>query len=234
MPNGRTAMKNKFPCVTFDCYGTLVDWESGIKNTIKTILDDKGVNGNIEELFRTREDLEFDLIQSEYRRYREILALSLKETFLQFQLPYSNRDGEKLADSVPDWPVFSDTVKSLGRLGRMSRVCIISNVDNDIIARARDRIGVRFDMIVTAQEARAYKPSIRPFQLALEKLKVRSSKVLHVSSGFRYDIPPAHQLGFNTAWVNRKREKVPVGFSVDYEFSNLAELADFLEKNVMK
>src|SRR5208337_575061 len=227
-------MKDKFPCVTFDCYGTLIDWESGIKNTIRTILDDKGVKGDIEQLFRTREDLEFDLIQSEYREYREILALSLKETFVQFQLPYSNSDGERLAESVPDWPVFSDTVKSLVRIGRVSRVCIISNIDKDIIARTRDRLGVRFDLIVTAQEARSYKPSIRPFQLALEKLKVRSSEVLHVSSGFRYDIPPARQLGFNTAWVNRKREKAPVGFSADYEFSNLVELADFLEKNELK
>ena len=225
-------MKNKFSCLTFDCYGTLVDWESGIKKTIKTILDDKGVNGNVEQLFRTREDLEFDLIQSEYRGYREILALSLKETFLQFQVPFSNRDGERLADSVPDWPVFPDTVKSLRRLCRMSKVCIISNIDKDIIERTRDRIGVRFDLIITAQEARSYKPSIRPFQLALEKLKVRSSEVLHVSSGFRYDIPPAHQMGFKTAWVNRKGEKAPVGFSADYEFSNLIELADFLENEV--
>ena len=224
-------MKSKFPYVTFDCYGTLIDWESGIKNTIKAILDDKGVRGNIEQLFRTREDLEFDLIQSEYRRYREILALSLKETFVQFQLPYSNRDGERLAESVPDWPVFPDTVKSLGRISRMSRVCIISNIDKDIIARTRDRMGVRFDLIITAQEARSYKPNIRPFHLALGKLKVRSSEVLHVSSGFRYDLPPAHQLGFKTAWINRKREKPPANFSADYEFSNLSELAEFLEKN---
>jgi len=224
-------MNPRISCITFDCYGTLVDWESGIKNTIKRIIVDKGLNGNIDELFRSREDLEFDLIQSEYRNYREILALSLKETFTQFRIPYSNRDGERLAESVPDWPVFSDTVKSLVRIGRVSRVCIISNIDKDIIARTRDRLGVRFDLIVTAQEARSYKPSIRPFQLALGKLKVRSSEVLHVSSGFRYDIPPARQLGFNTAWVNRKREKAPIGFSADYEFSNLVELADFLEKS---
>jgi 2-haloacid dehalogenase len=224
-------MNREFSCLTFDCYGTLVDWESGIKSTLRTILSDKGINGNIEQLYRTREDLEFDLIQSEYRSYREILALSLKETFAQFHVPYSNRDGERLAESVPDWPLFSDTLASLRRLGRKSKLCIISNIDKDIIAKTKDRMGVRFDLTVTAQEARSYKPSIRPFQLALEKLKVKSSEVLHVSSGFRYDIPPAHQLGFNTAWVNRKREKPPVGFSSDYAFSNLAELADFVEKH---
>ena len=136
-----------------------------------------------------------------------------------------------LQNLFPDWPLFSDTLASLRRLGRKSKLCIISNIDKDIIARTKDKIGVRFDLTVTAQEARSYKPSVRPFQLALEKLKVKSSEVLHVSSGFRYDIPPAHQLGFNTAWVNRKREKPLVGFSSDYAFSNLAELADFVEKH---
>ena len=223
-------MGSNFPCITFDCYGTLVDWESGIKTTIKTILDDKGIRADVEKLFQIREDLEFDLIQSEYREYHQILALSLKETFHQFHLPYSNSDGVRLVGSVPDWPIFPDTVASLRRLSRMSRLCIISNIDRDIIARTRDRIGVRFDLIVTAQEAQAYKPGIRPFQVALEKLKLKPVEVLHVSSGFRYDIPPARQLGFRTAWVNRKLEKAPVGFSADYEFNDLAGLTDFLEK----
>jgi 2-haloacid dehalogenase len=217
-------------CLTFDCYGTLVDWESGIKSTLKTILSDKGISSNIEQLYKTREDLEFELIQSDYRNYRQILSLSLKETFNQFHVPYSNRDGERLAESVPTWPVFAETVPSLVRLGKLRKLCIISNIDRDLIARTKDKIGLRFNATVTAQEARAYKPSIRPFQLALQKLKVKPDHVLHVSSGFRYDIPPASQLGFNTAWVNRKREAAPAEFSADYEFSNLVELADYFEK----
>jgi len=224
-------MDLKISCLTFDCYGTLVDWESGIKSIIKTIVGDKSISANIGELYQVREDLEFDLIQSEYRSYREILALSLKEAFAQFHIPYSNRDGERLAESVPSWPVFPETVTSLTRLGSLCKLCIISNIDNDILARTKDKIGVRFDVTVTAQQARAYKPSIRPFQLALRKLALKPDKVLHVSSGFRYDIPPARQLGLSTAWVNRKKEKAPLGFSADYEFSNLADLAAFLEKD---
>lgn len=138
------------------------------------------------------------------------------------------------SESVPDWPIFPDTKTTLAQLRRMSKLCIISNIDKDIIAKTKDKIGVRFDVTVTAQEARSYKPSIRPFQLALEKLKVRSSEVLHVSSGFRYDIPPAQQLGLKTVWVNRKHEKAPIGFSADYELSNLADLVDFLGKSEMK
>jgi len=218
-------------CLTFDCYGTLIDWELGIKTTLTTILRDKGISSSVEELFRAREDLEFELIQSEYRSYREILSLSLKEAFVQFHIPYGNRDGERLAESLPKWPVFPETVPSLIRLGRVCKLCIISNIDRDLIARTKDRIGVRFDVTVTAQDARAYKPSIRPFQLALEKLSVKPQQVLHVSSGFRYDIPPAHQLGIKTAWINRKRERAPVGFSTDYEFNNLADLAAWLGKS---
>jgi len=214
-------------CITFDCYGTLVDWESGIKSALMDILDEKRSNVNADELYKTREDLEFDLIQSEYRTYREILALSLKETFNQYRIPYSNADGERLIESVPRWPVFHETKPTLESLAKKYRLCIISNVDNDIIGRTRDRIGVRFDVIVTAQDARAYKPNSRPFQIALQRLNSKPTEVLHVSSGFRYDIPPAHQVGMRTAWINRKHEKSFSQVKPDLEFHNLEELAQF-------
>lgn len=214
-------------CLTFDCYGTLVDWESGIKSELTDILYEKGSRVNVDELYKTREDLEFDLIQSDYRSYREILALSLKEAFGQHRIPYSNTDGEKLAESVSRWPVFQDTKPTLERLAKKYRLCIISNVDNDIIGKTRDRIGVRFDVIVTAEDAHAYKPSIRPFQIALQRLGSKAAQVMHVSSGFRYDVPPAHELGFRTAWVNRKQEKTPSGLKPDLQFSSLEALAQF-------
>jgi len=217
--------------ITFDCYGTLVDWESGIRSVLIDILDEKHSSVSTDELYKTREDLEFDLVQSEYRSYREILALSLKETFNQYRIPYSNTDGEKLAESVPSWPVFAETKPTLERLAKKYRLCIISNVDNDIIGRTRDRIGVRFDAIVTAQDAHAYKPSIRPFQIALQRLGSKPAEVLHVSSGFRYDVPPAHQLGIRTAWVNRKHERVSSQIKSDFEFHSLEEFAQFDERN---
>ena len=214
-------------CLTFDCYGTLVDWESGIKSELTDILYEKGSRVNVDELYKTREDLEFDLIQSDYRSYREILALSLKEAFSQHRIPYSNTDGARLVESVSRWPVFQDTKPTLERLAKKYRMSIISNVDNDIIGKTRDRIGVRFDVIVTAEDAHAYKPSIRPFQIALQRLGSKAAQVLHVSSGFRYDVPPAHELGFRTAWINRKKEKMPPGLKPDLQFSSLEALAQF-------
>jgi 2-haloacid dehalogenase len=216
--------------VTFDCYGTLVDWESGIKSTLLDILEEKHSRVSVDELYSAREDLEFDLIQSEYRSYKEILTLSLKEAFNQCSVPYSNSDGEKFVESVPRWPVFSETKPSLERLGRKYRLCIISNVDNDIIGRTRDRIGVRFDVIVTAEDARSYKPNIRPFQIALQRLACKPAEVLHVSSAFRYDMPPAHELGFRTVWINRKRARAPPGPKPDFKFDTLTELVQAEER----
>lgn len=118
---------------------------------------------------------------------------------------------------------------SAWKAARKCRLAIISNIDNDIIEKTKSNIGIEFAFTVTAQEARAYKPKPKPFQIALKKLRAKSVDILHVSSGFRYDVPPARQLGFKTAWVNRKSEQAPRTGRADYEFSSLTELANFVE-----
>jgi len=214
--------------ISFDCYGTLVDWETGISNFLTGMLQQKGVVADVAEVFRAREDVEFGLIQGTYRGYREILSLSLKEAFYRFSIPYSERDGEQLAESLPNWPVFKESRAALERLSERSRLAIISNIDNDLIEKTRVSIGVKFSLTVTAQDARAYKPSIRPFELAIKRLDCKAKDILHVSSGFRYDMPPAHKLKFKTAWINRKKEEKPAAQKPDYEFESLTQLADFV------
>lgn len=214
--------------ITFDCYGTLIDWEAGITNFLTETLRAKGMTASIPDVVRVREDIDYEMVQGPYRGYKEILGLSLKETFNRFQIRYSAEDGERLAQSVPTWPVFSDTRPALERLARKARLAIISNIDNDIIQKTRANIGIEFAATVTAQEVGAYKPSLKPFQTALKKLRSKPDGVLHVSSGFRYDIPPARKLGFRTAWINRKSESAPPGERGNYEFQNLLELADFV------
>jgi 2-haloalkanoic acid dehalogenase type II len=220
--------------ITFDCYGTLVDWEAGITSFLTEVLREKGTTASIPEVVRVREDIDFEMVQGPYRTYKEILRLSLKETFHQFQVAYNDQDGERLIQSVPTWPVFTETKPALERLARKCRLAIISNIDKDIIEKTKANIGVQFAITVTAQEARAYKPTPKPFQIALKKLAAKPTSILHVSSGFRYDIPPAHRLGFRTAWVNRKSEQAPLGERADYEFKNLTELADYVETESTK
>jgi len=214
--------------ISFDCYGTLVDWESGISSFLAQTLEQKKAVVDVPEVFRAREDVEYELIQGAYKQYREILGLSLKEAFYRFSIPYDVRDGEQLAESVPTWPVFKETQAALEKLAERSKLAIISNIDNDIIQKTRDNIGVSFSLTVTAQDAQAYKPSTKPFELALKRLGCKSKDVLHVSSGFRYDIPPARKLGFKTAWINRKNEKKPAVQHPDYEFQSLTQLAEFV------
>jgi 2-haloalkanoic acid dehalogenase type II len=216
--------------VTFDCYGTLVDWEAGITEFLEQVFRERHIKANIAEVLRVREGLDFELVQGAYRSYREILALSLRGAFTQSGIEYNENDGKRLAESVPEWPVFEETKPALERLAKHSRLAIISNIDTDIIEKTRRKIGVDFDLVITAQEARAYKPRAKPFELTLQRLGCRAGEVLHVSSGFRYDIPPASRLGFRTAWVNRKHEAKPSGAQAEYEFGTMTELAQFVER----
>ena len=223
-------MQRKTPSIiSFDCYGTLVDWESGISTFLAQVFSEKGVTVDVNEVLRAREDIEFELIQGAYRSYRDILRLSLKEAFYRFSIQYSDRDGEQLAESISKWPVFKETRPALERLTERSGLVIISNIDNDIIEKTRSTLGVNFRLTVTAQDSRAYKPSIKPFEIAVRKLHCKPGEILHVSSGFRYDIPPARELGFKTVWINRKHEKKPRGHQVDYEFESLTKLAEFVD-----
>lgn len=212
----------------------MVDWQAGISDFFTEILREKGATANIPDLVRVREDIDFKMVQGPYRPYKEILRLSLKETFHQFQVGYNDQDGDKLVQSVPTWPVFKETRISLERLARNHLLGIISNIDKDIIEKTKANLGGQFAITITAEEARAYKPAPTPFQIAVKKLSTEPSNILHVSSGFRYDIPPAHRLGFKTAWVNRKSEPVAPSERADYEFRNLSELADFVESELEK
>ena len=219
-----------FSAITFDCYGTLVDWEAGITGFLNEIMREKGATANIPELVRVREDIDFEMVQGPYKPYKEILRLSLKETFHRFQVAYKDRDGDRLVQSVPTWQIFKETNMALERLARKHRMGIISNIDKDIIEKTKTNLDVQFAITVTAEEAGSYKPTPAPFQLALKKLGIKPTSILHVSSGFRYDIPPARRLGFKTAWVNRKSEPAPSRERADHEFENLSQLADFVER----
>jgi 2-haloacid dehalogenase len=214
--------------VTFDCYGTLVDWETGIRTVLNQIISEKKAKVRIDDLLKAREDAEFELIQSPYKSYREFLHLSLQEACRRFHVPYSPRDGVRLAESIPTWPVFKETKPALEQLARKCRLGIISNIDTDIIEATKAKVGVKFALTVTAQEAGAYKPSTKPFEMTLQKLGCPPDRVLHVSSGFKYDIQPAHRIGFRTAWVNRKKEAKPSGLQADHEFRSLTELAEYI------
>jgi 2-haloacid dehalogenase len=216
--------------ITFDCYGTLIDWEAGIKAYVAPHLQ-RAAGGRItlDQWLVRWEQIQFDLLKP-YRPYREILVESFERTMRAFELEVFADGGPGLVTSLGDWPPFADTVSSLRRLARRRRLGIVSNIDQALIAQTLGHLGAPLSMVVTAEEAGAYKPDAAPFRLALERLKLPPSSVIHAGFGWRYDLAPARALGMRTCWVNRGGGPQPGGDPPDLVVPSLAALADILGK----
>jgi 2-haloalkanoic acid dehalogenase type II len=217
---------------TFDCYGTLVDWEGGAA----AFLYDLALrHGEPEpppgrELRDRWESIQFELLRGEYRPYRDVLAHSLHTWMDERGYPWRETDGEALLRSMRSWQPFPDTRPALLRARATGmQLAIISNTDRDIIEHTIRHIGVPFDAVITAEDARAYKPSDAVFEHALARLGTPPQDILHVAFGFKYDIAPATRQGMRSAWVNRHAEPPPGEERVDHEWRDLWPLAELAE-----
>ncbi|HLQ27901.1 MAG TPA: haloacid dehalogenase type II [Ktedonobacteraceae bacterium] len=191
--------------ITFDCYGTLIDWESEIQRFFAESLDAKGF-GNVapRTLQEEWEEIQFHYIQEQYRPYRQVLRDTLRMVFNNYAIPTTNEEAEEFADSMGYWKPFPDTQDAILELQKLVKVVLITNTDDAIIAQTERTIGVKFDDIITAEQASAYKPSHKGFLLARERLGLPKSEIWHAGFGFKYDIVPAKKLGYTTVWVNRQ------------------------------
>jgi 2-haloalkanoic acid dehalogenase type II len=218
-----------FRVATFDCYGTLIDWEGGLGTFLYALARRKGdQEPEPGSVLRERwEAIQFELIQGDYRPYREVLADALREWCGERRYRWNENDGEALADSMRAWQPFPDTVPAL-RAARAAglRLVIASNTDRDIIEHSLHQMDVPFDDVQTAQDVGAYKPDEEVFDRLLERLDEPPEHVLHVAFGFKYDIGPAQRLGMHTAWVNRHAESAPGAERPDYEWRDLWGLAE--------
>jgi 2-haloacid dehalogenase len=217
---------------TFDCYGTLIDWEGGIGAFLYdfALREREAEPPSGGELRERWEAIQFEVIQGEYRPYREVLAESLRLLCAERGWRYGDEDGKALARSMRSWQPFADTAPALERARAAGlQLVIVSNTDNDILDHSRRQIGTPIDGAVTAEDVRSYKPRLAHFERALELIGAEPEQILHVAFGFKYDIGPAQQLGFRSAWVNRRREPRPGPAVPDLEWPGLwglAELAD--------
>jgi 2-haloacid dehalogenase len=176
------------------------------------------------------EELQFERIQGDYRPYAEVLRDSLCEWASERGYRWNDQDGHALVRSMESWQPFPETVPALRRAKAAGlRLVIVSNTDRSIIEHTLHQLEVDFDGVVVAQDCRAYKPSIAPFELALEQIGERPERILHVAFGFKYDIRPATNLGFRTAWVNRHGEAPPGDETPDHEWRDLWGLAELAE-----
>jgi 2-haloalkanoic acid dehalogenase type II len=215
---------------TFDCYGTLIDWEGGAAQFLYELAlrhgDPVGENGIA--LRHRWEKIQFDLIQGRYLTYKDALAESLKLWMAERGYPWKAHHGEDFVRSMRSWQPFPDTRPALlqARAAGM-KLYILSNTDHDIIAHSIYHMGVPFDGVVTAEDCGSYKPSLNNFHKLLEVVQAKPEEILHVAFGFKYDIGPANILGMDSAWINRHAEKTPQGATPGHIWRDLWGLADY-------
>jgi 2-haloacid dehalogenase len=225
---------SRFEVLTFDCYGTLIDWESGILAAVHRVLRGHSVQANDSDILKKYAELESAAEAGPYRRYREILTEVMNGLASHFGAHITDAEAASLPESIHDWQPFPDSVAALAQLGTRYKLAVISNIDDDLFAHSAQRLGNPFTHVITAQQVGSYKPSHRNFHTALAQIGVDKEKVLHCAQSIFHDIVPARELGIANVWVNRRQLKQGSGATKhasatpDLEVPDLRTLAELV------
>ncbi len=190
--------------VSFDCYGTLIDWERGILEALGGWLEGQGRAMEPGALLAWYARNEAELERGPYRPYRQILREIGERLARSHGLPAGAQAGQLLVRALPRWRPFPDSAAALRALARRFKLAVLSNVDDDLFSATAAELGIRFDWIVTAEQVRAYKPSAAFFRAALERIRVPQSHWLHAAQSAYHDLRPARAHGLWTAHVARR------------------------------
>jgi 2-haloacid dehalogenase len=200
-----------FDALTFDCYGTLIDWETGLAAGLRRALGDAATALADDDLLERYGRHEAELEAGPYRAYREILGEGLRRVGAELGVELDDARLAGFGGSVGAWPAFADSTEGLRRLHRRFRLGVITNCDDDLFAASNERLGVTFDWIVTAEQARAYKPRIATFEVAFERLGLPRKRILHVAQSLYHDHVPAKRLGLTSVWIDRRHDRPGAG-----------------------
>jgi 2-haloacid dehalogenase len=212
---------------TFDCYGTLIDWNSGIRAVLERLW---GVE-HAPELLQRYHELEPEVQAEEYRSYGEVLSLTLER--IAQEVGYGIPEGESgmLAQSLPSWPPFPEVPEALRELRHRGwDLVILSNSDRDLIFASEKQIGVPFDLMIVAEDVRSYKPAHGHWERFFETTTAEREHHVHVAASLFHDIAPAKELGLTTVWINRLGENADP--EPDRELTDLSTLPDTLDELV--
>jgi len=221
---------NRFEILTFDCYGTLINWEAGLLPVLHQILAAHGKKVDDAKLLNLYGEFEQLSEQGTFHSYREVLQSVVRRFGAELGFAPTAEQARSLPDSLAAWEPWPDTVAALRKLKERFRLAILSNVDDDLFAATRPKLGVAFDEVITAQQAQAYKPSLKIFEITLNRINAPAHRVLHVGQSIYHDVIPAQALGLATVWVNRPSVRPGVGAvkeaeaKPDLTVSSLAEL----------
>jgi 2-haloacid dehalogenase len=200
-----------FSTISFDCYGTLIDWEAGLLPALRGILATHGQNLPDAVLLELYGEFEAQAETGAYQSYRNVLESVVRQFGERCGFRPGPSEVRSLHESIPAWPPFPDTVAALQKLGERYQLAVISNIDDDLFAETRKHLGVEFAGVITAQQARSYKPSLNNFRLALQSLGIEPSCLLHAGQSVYHDVIPAQSLGIRTVWVNRQSARPGTG-----------------------
>ena len=220
-------MAEPFDIVTFDCYGTLIDWETGIITTFQTEAAKNGVKLDPDQIIDAYATEEARVESGAYRSYRQVLETTALRVAAELGWNIAAGQAGFLADSLPNWQPFPDTNPALERLAQRFRLGILSNIDDDLLSATRKHFTVAFDLIVTAQQIGSYKPAPGHFNETL--IRADGRRLLHAAQSYFHDVVPACELGIPVVWVNRKASsRQRAGPIPTHEVRTLTDLANLL------
>jgi len=223
-----------FDAITFDCYGTLIDWETGIATAMGGLLRRHGVSIDDEAVLLAHARHEERIEAGPFLRYRDVLMQVARAVGREHELELSDEEIAGFGSSVVDWPAFPDSAAALARLAKRYRLGVITNCDDDLFAASARRLGVVFDPVVTAEQVGSYKPDTANFEAMFERIGLPRERILHAAQSLFHDHVPATALGLTTVWVDRRRGRPGAGATPvaeaepDAVVPDMSSLADLL------
>ena len=218
--------------LTFDCYGTLIDWEAGILAALGSVLGE-AVAGREDELLERYAGLEAAAEAGPYQPYRQVLGQSLADVCRSNGVEPTDEQIVGLGASVADWPAFPDSAAALVLLRQRFDLGVVTNCDDDLFAHSNLRLGEPFRYIVTAQQVQAYKPGHRNFEVAFQRIGKPHSAIVHVAQSLFHDHVPARELGLRSIWIDRRHDRPgsgatpPAAAQPDMTFPDMASFAEW-------
>lgn len=221
---------NQFKVLTFDCYGTLIDWESGILSTLRPILSRYCKDIDDTQIIKLYDEFERKIqSENEYINYKEVLKRVIQKFGNKFEFNPSSSELNCLTDSLGSWKAFPDTIQALKELKEKYKIVIISNIDDDLFALTEKHLQIKFDWIITAEQVKSYKPSLKNFEYAIEKINVSPDQILHIAQSVYHDIIPTNSLDLSNVWVNRKNISKLGKSPADFEVPDLKTLVSHIK-----
>ena len=221
---------DRFGALSFDCYGTLIDWETGIVEALRPWATRHGID---DEALLAAHAAHETVVETEHpaMRYPDVLAETLRRIADQFGVEASPEERAAFGASVPDWPAFPDSAAALAALHERYQLVILSNVDRASFAASARRLGVEFDLVITAEDVGSYKPDAANFQALVDRTD--RDELLHVAQSLYHDHVPAKAIGLRTVWIDRRHGRAGTGatpeaaaVTPDWTFHSMAAFAE--------